>query len=56
MEICKGHTFREIPRPCWYTFELDIVTEDGKTICEVVDYLDDHFSELLRLLDEGTVT
>ena len=55
MEIYKGHAFREIPRPCWYKFEPGIVTEDGKTIGEVVDCLHDHFSELLGLLDEGSI-
>jgi hypothetical protein len=53
MDVCKGHTFREVPRPCWYTLEPGTVTEDGKTIKEVLDYLREHFTQLLRQLDDG---
>lgn len=52
MDFCKGHTFRQIPRPCWYTLESEIVTEDGKTIVEVVEFLWNHFSELRTGLGE----
>jgi hypothetical protein len=50
MELCKGHTFYEIPRPCWYTFEPGIVTEDGETLPEVIEFLEDHFEGLLGKL------
>jgi hypothetical protein len=50
MEVCKGHTFREVPRPCWYTLKPGTVTEDGKTLAEIVQYLLEHFAELLNRL------
>lgn len=49
MELCKGHTFCEIPRPCWYTLKPGTVTEDGKSLAEVIEFLIDRFT---RLLDE----
>jgi len=47
IRMCKGHTFREVPRPCWYTLKPGTVTEDGKTLAEVIDFLHSHFTGLL---------
>ena len=48
MEYCKGHTFYEIPRPCWYHFAPGIVLEDGSTLSQVIDHLEETFTALLQ--------
>jgi hypothetical protein len=52
MDICKGHTFCEIPRPCWYTLKPGTVTEDGRTLHKVLDYFVEHFTGLLKDVEE----
>lgn len=47
MELCKGHIFYQIPRPSWYELKEGMVTEDGKTLAEVVEFLEDTFTKLL---------
>lgn len=48
MEACKGHHFYEIPRPCWYHLKEGTVTEDGRTLPEVIDFLEKTFKKLLE--------
>ena len=48
MEFCKGHTFYEIPRPCWYQFREGVVQEDGATLPQVIEYLEERFTALLE--------
>ncbi|KAH7363690.1 hypothetical protein BKA66DRAFT_552081 [Pyrenochaeta sp. MPI-SDFR-AT-0127] len=50
LDFCKGHTYREIPRACWKTLMPGTVTEDGKTLAEIIDILHDHFSGQLSKL------
>ncbi|KAF2493875.1 hypothetical protein BU16DRAFT_58449 [Lophium mytilinum] len=47
MEFCKSHEFYETPRPCWYGLKEGTVTEDGKTLAELVSFLEDTFTMLL---------
>lgn len=47
MELCQGHTFYELPRPCWYGLGEGTVTEDGKTLPEVVELMTMKFSQLV---------
>jgi hypothetical protein len=47
-EMCKGHEFREVPRPCWYTLEPGTVDENGRTLADVIEYLYGHFTTLLE--------
>ena len=47
-EFCKGHTFYEIPRPCWYQLEPGIVLEDGSTLPQAIDHLEERFTGLLQ--------
>jgi hypothetical protein len=56
MELCKGHTFCQIPRPCWYTLKPGTVTEDGKTLAEVIEILIDRFTRLLDDVAEQATT
>jgi hypothetical protein len=48
MEFCKGHTFYEIPRRCWYNFREGVVMEDGSTLPQVIDFLIGRFTTLLE--------
>ena len=48
MEVCKGHTFYEIPRPCWYQLKEGTVMEDGSTLPQVIDLLEERFTSLLE--------
>lgn len=48
MDYCKGHTFYEIPRPCWYQFREGVVMEDGSTLPQVIDFLEERFTALLK--------
>ena len=48
LDFCKGHSFYEIPRPCWYEFKEDVVMEDGSTLPEVIDFLEERFAALLQ--------
>lgn len=48
MEHCKGHTFYEIPRPCWFGFKDGVVMGDGLTLPGVVDFLEERFTKLLE--------
>ena len=48
MEQCKGHTFYELPRPCWYHFEDGAAMEDGSTLPQIIDYLEKRFTMLLE--------
>ena len=56
MEFCKGHTFYEIPRPCWYHFKEGVVMEDGSTLPEVIEFLEKRFTELLQDVGGQTVS
>ena len=48
MEMCRGHSFYEIPRPCWYGFEQEVVMEDGSTLEDVINLLEEKFTALER--------
>lgn len=48
MEFCKGHTFYEIPRACRYQLGEGVVMEDGSTLLQVVDTLEEKFTVLLE--------
>ena len=48
MEYCKGHTFYEIPRSCWYGFKEGVVMPDGSTLPQVLDLLEERFTLLLE--------
>lgn len=48
MEMCRGHSFYEIPRSCWYGFEQDVVMEDGSTLEDVIDLLVEKFTILVQ--------
>ncbi|CAI6281679.1 unnamed protein product [Periconia digitata] len=50
LSFCPGHTYHEIPRPCWYNFKEGVVAEDGKTLPQVIEYLKAEFSKLLQEL------
>ncbi|KAF1982684.1 hypothetical protein K402DRAFT_457189 [Aulographum hederae CBS 113979] len=52
MDYCKGHTFYKIPRDCWHGFEEGVVSEDGSTLAEVIDFLEEKFT---RLLEDGAL-
>lgn len=52
MEMCKGHSFYELPRPCWYRLKKGTVTEDGKSLSEIIEFLEKRFT---ALLEEGEV-
>ena len=52
MSFCRGHTFLELPRACWYEFEEGVVMEDGSTLPQVVDMLEQKFSMLLERAGE----
>jgi len=54
MEHCKGHTFYQIPRPCWYQLEKGAVMEDGSTLDQVIDLLKKRFTWLLESTKVGT--
>jgi hypothetical protein len=47
MDYCKGHTYFEIPRPCWYQFREGVAMEDGSTFPQVIDFLVERFTVLL---------
>jgi hypothetical protein len=53
IDLCKCHTFHQVQRPCWYTLKLGTVTEDGKTLYEVLVYLVGHFRGLLKGLEKS---
>jgi hypothetical protein len=58
MELCKGHTFYEIPRPCWYQLRAGAVMEDGSTFPQAISFLEERFTALLemeRIQKIGTV-
>jgi hypothetical protein len=48
LEICKGHRFYEIPRPCWYQFKEGVVMEDGSTLPQVIEFSHERFTTLLK--------
>ena len=48
MEFCKGHTFYKMPRPCWYQLREGVVMEDGSTLSQVIDILEQRFTALLE--------
>jgi hypothetical protein len=48
IDMCKGHSFYEIPRPYWYSFEEGIVTEDGLTLGDVIGLLEKKFTALAK--------
>lgn len=54
MEYCKGHTFYELPRQCWYQFKEGIVMEDGSTLPQVIDFLEKRFTMLLEGAESET--
>jgi hypothetical protein len=49
MDFCNGHVFYEIPRPCWYQFEEGVVLENGSTLSEMIDFLEEKFAALLKI-------
>jgi hypothetical protein len=46
--MCRGHSFYKIPRPCWYSFEEGVVMEDGSTLEDVIELLEEKFTVLER--------
>jgi hypothetical protein len=44
--MCEGHSFYEIPRSCWYSFEEGVVMEDGSTLEDVIELLEKKFTAL----------
>jgi len=51
IEFCKGHSFYEIPRPCWYQFSGGVVMEDGSTLPQVINFLEERFTALLERVE-----
>ena len=47
MDFCKGHTFYEVPRPCRYLFREGVVMEDGSTLAQTIEFLEQRFIALL---------
>lgn len=44
--MCKGHRFAEIPRRCWYTLPLGVVTEKGETLDQVLEEIQSHWEKV----------
>ena len=55
MELCKGHAFYQIPRDCWYELKEGTVTEDGKTLADIVAELEVKIKSLLDGLDSAAI-
>jgi hypothetical protein len=53
MDFCKGHVFYEIPRSCWYQFKEGVVLENGSTLPEMIDLLEEKFTTLLEITRGG---
>jgi hypothetical protein len=55
MDFCRGHKLYEIPWPCWYQFKVGVVLEDGSTLPEIIDLLEEKFTAHLQIIEHQEI-